>query len=111
MLSLVLAAALAQAAPAPVLTFDEAIAQAQERNLELKVAQARLSQAQLLSRKVWAGYLPSIAVGGSYQLNNVAASISLPTGYYVRDLVAPQGPAFDPARDPGIDNPPGKQTS
>src|SRR5438067_13875205 len=109
MLALVLAAALAQTSP--VLSYDAALAQAKERNLDLKAMQARLDQSRLLSRKAWAGYLPTLTVGGSYQHNNVEAKISLPTGYYVRDVAAPQGPVFDPSRDPGLDNPPGKQTS
>jgi outer membrane protein TolC len=81
-----------------ILPFDEAMRQAEERNLDLKAAQARLSQAQLISRKAWAGYLPQVSVGGSYTRNNAEAVIRLPTGYWVRDVGQQVGPDFDPAQ-------------
>ncbi len=95
----------------PVLTLDEALKQASERNLDLQAAQARLDQAKTASRKVWANYLPQLSVGGSYNWNSSDAKLVMPTGYYIRDVGAPQGPPFDPTREPGLDNPPGAQTS
>ncbi len=105
-----LAALLAGAAPAPLLTFDDALKRAEEHNLDLKVAQAKLAQAHELSRKLWASYLPQLSVAGGYTRNSAEAKISLPTTYFVRDVFQNQGPAFDPSRPPGLDNPPGAQT-
>src|SRR6266545_2914853 len=49
----------AQAAT-PVLTLDDALRLADERNLDLKAAAARLRQAQQATWKAWAGYLPQV---------------------------------------------------
>lgn len=106
--SLLLATSLLQAVP--VLTLEEALRQANEQNLDLTAARARLDQSQLLSRRAWANYLPQLSVSGTYTYNSNEATIALPTGYIVRDVGAPQGPAFDPAREPSVDNPPGAQT-
>lgn len=104
--------ALAASAGAPeVLTLDGALSQARERNLDLKVAQARLDQVKEISSKVWAGYLPQINAGGAYTHNNVEAKIALPTGYWIREVGKPQGPVFDPTKPPGLGNPPGGQTT
>lgn len=94
-----------------VLTLDGALESASARNLDLLSARARLTQADEISNKVWAQYLPQLSVAGNYTYNSVEAKIGLPTGYFVRDVVQPQGPEFDPSRDPGVDNPPGRQTS
>lgn len=93
------------------LTLEQALEAAEKNNLDLVAARARLDQSAELSRKVWANYLPSISAGANYQYNNVEARIALPSGYYIRDVFQPQGPAFDPTREPGIDNPPGAQTN
>jgi outer membrane protein TolC len=50
----------------PVLTLDEALTEARQKNLDLKAAQARLTQAQQASSRAWAGYLPSIIASGGY---------------------------------------------
>ncbi len=95
--SLALALALAQAAAAPstpaapeapALTLEQALKEADQKNLDLKAAQARLDQAHEISKKVWSNYLPQITAGGSYTRNQYPASFSLPTGYYIRDLGA-----------------------
>lgn len=91
----ILAAALPPAAE--TLTFDDAIAQASQRNLDLQSAQARLSQANETARKVWAAYLPQIGVGGSYTRNSVQAKITLPVAYAVRNTGVNVPPANDPA--------------
>ncbi len=96
---------------APVLTLDEAIQQAQTQNLDLVIARERLTQAKEASRKAWSGYLPQLSVGGSYTFNSTDATLQMPVGSLIRDVGVPQGPAFDPSREPGIDNPPGAQTS
>lgn len=110
-----LAVVLLGAAPGsdvPVLGLDEALKVAKERNLDLKVAQARLAQAREVSRKVWAGYLPQVSVGGSYTRNSAEAKIQLPTGYYIRNVGMPQGPVRgDPSQPYTPDNPPGDQTT
>lgn len=74
LLALTLAATLA-AAPPPVLTLEDALIQARKENLDLKAAQARLRQADTASRKAWAGYLPTIAVGAAIIRNSNAAVI------------------------------------
>lgn len=70
---------------APVLTLDEALRLAGERNLDLKAAEARLRQADELSWKAWSGYLPQLTVTGTYTVNQFETSISLPSGYYIRE--------------------------
>ncbi|MFN7135522.1 MAG: TolC family protein, partial [Myxococcales bacterium] len=101
----------AQAPAQPVLTFDEALAAAEERNLDLKAAQARLDQANELSRRAWAGYLPQLSVGGQYTYNSVEARLSLPTGYNIRDVGVPTSGPSDPSLPPSVDNPPGQPTN
>lgn len=109
--SLVMVVLAQTAAPAgETLTLRQALETAQKQNLDLKVAQARLDQSQLISRKVWAGYLPTITVGGSYTYNSTEARIRLPQGYYIRDVGQPQGPAFNPSQEISETNPPGAQT-
>jgi outer membrane protein TolC len=66
MISLLAALTLTVSAATPVLTLDEALKAARENNLDLKVARARLEQSQLLTRRAWAGYLPTVAVGATY---------------------------------------------
>ncbi|HEX8823422.1 MAG TPA: TolC family protein [Archangium sp.] len=70
----------AAAATPPVLTLDQALEAARQNNLDLKVARARLQQAQLLSRRAWAAYLPTVSVGGSYTRNSDEAVVALPGG-------------------------------
>ncbi|MFZ5468289.1 MAG: TolC family protein [Myxococcota bacterium] len=95
----------------PVLTLEAALQGASERNLDLKAAHARLAQVREASRKVLAAYLPQLSVGGTYTRNSVEAKIALPTGYFIRDVVQPQGPVFDPGQPVSAENPPGLQTS
>lgn len=52
---------------APVLTLDEALAIAAERNHDLAVLRARLDQADEISWKAWSRYLPQAAVVGALQ--------------------------------------------
>jgi outer membrane protein TolC len=62
-----LALALAQAGPAPtVLTLDDALRLARERNLDLKVLGAQLAQADEISAKAWSRYLPQATATGTY---------------------------------------------
>jgi outer membrane protein TolC len=84
--ALIVALAAAQSVAAgPTLTLEDALKQAGEKNLDLKVAQARLAQAHEISSKVWANYLPQIALGASYTRNSAEAKFALPTVYLVRD--------------------------
>ncbi|MFY0577665.1 TolC family protein [Cystobacter fuscus] len=79
--SLALGAAEApEPATQPVLTLNQALEEAREKNLDLKVARARLDQALLQSRRAWAGYLPTVTVGGSYTRNSAEAVFALPGG-------------------------------
>lgn len=103
LLSLTAALLLAQAQP--VLTLDEALERAATHNLDLAVARARLTQAELISNKAWAGHLPQLSANGTYAYNTATAEISLPTAYAIRDVGVPQGP---PTGDPNV---PGAQTS
>ncbi len=70
----------AASAPPPVLTLNDALQEARQNNLDLKVARARLDQALLQSRRAWAGYLPTVLVGASYTRNNAEAVLTLPGG-------------------------------
>jgi len=60
-------AAPAGAAPATVITLDEALQLAKERNLDLKVLKAQLDQADEISWKAWSRHLPQASVVGSWQ--------------------------------------------
>jgi outer membrane protein TolC len=71
-----LALVLAVTAATPVLTLDEALVEARQKNLELKAARARLAQAEQASRKAWAGYLPHVVASGAYTRN--AFEVELP---------------------------------
>ncbi len=84
-----LALALAVTTAGPVLTLDEALAEAQRKNLDLKAARARLEQAEQASSKAWAGYLPSLTATGAYTRNSNEARIQLPVGSNIRDVGAP----------------------
>lgn len=88
----------ARLAPAdlPVLSFEEALAQAEKQNPDLDVARARLRQAQTLGAQAWSGYLPQVTAQGGYTRNSSAAELTLPTRYGVRDTGVPQGPEEDP---------------
>jgi outer membrane protein TolC len=88
-MSPLLALALAATTATPVLTLDEALAEAQRKNLDLKVVQARLEQAEQTSRKAWAGYLPTITASGAYTRNSDEARIQFPVGNIVRDVGEP----------------------
>ncbi len=82
--SLVLALSLGQAGP--VLTLDDALREAEAKNLDLKAAREKLTQSKEISRKVWAAYLPTLTVGASYTRNNVAANLNLPVAYGIRNI-------------------------
>jgi outer membrane protein TolC len=84
-----LALALTVSTAVPVLTLDEALAEAQRKNLDLKVARARLAQAEEASSKAWSGYLPTVTASVAYTRNSDEASFSLPTETVVRDVGTP----------------------
>jgi outer membrane protein TolC len=75
-----------------VLTLDDALGRAAEANLDLAAARARLDQAREELRKAWSAQLPQVTAGASFTRNDRAASLTLPTGFWVRDTGAPQGP-------------------
>jgi len=70
--------ALAVSTATPVLTLDEALTEARQKNLDLRVARARLQQSQVLAQKAWASYLPTLSVGASYTRNSTETRISFP---------------------------------
>lgn len=56
------------AAPgAPVITIQEALRIASERNLDLQVLKAQLAEANEISWKAWSGYLPHATLSAAYQ--------------------------------------------
>jgi outer membrane protein TolC len=83
----------ATAPPAgPVLTLDDALRRGAQANLDLEAARARLEQARAGVAKAWSHHLPQVTAGASYTRNSEAASVTLPTGFWVRDVGALQGP-------------------
>lgn len=91
-------AAAASGAPA-VLTLEQAVKQARENNLDLKVAQARLKQAHEASWQAWSNYLPHITAGGAFTHNSYESKLTLPVTWLVRDgtqAYQDTQPAFDP---------------
>ncbi len=74
---------LGQAAPSPapqpalpVLTLDQALREAQAKNLDIKQARARLDQANQASWKAWSYYLPQASANATYTRNEVEAVIA-----------------------------------
>ena len=63
-----------------VITLEQALKLAGERNLDLKAAQARLRQADELSVQAWSGYLPQVVASGTYTRNQPEAT--LPAGTF-----------------------------
>src|SRR5690242_17530779 len=105
-----LAVTLAVSAATPVLTLDEALDAARQNNLDLKVARARLEQSRLLSNRAWAGYLPTVSIGGSYTRNSneilLGASVIQPLNQFAAQAEVRQAliaPSLWPAiRNAGI---------
>jgi outer membrane protein TolC len=93
-----LALTLAVMTAGPVLTLDEALAEAQAKNLDLKAARARLEQAEQASRKAWSGYLPTLTASGAYTRNSNEARVQFPLGNVVRDVGTPTS---EPGAGPG----------
>ncbi len=77
---------------APVLTLDEALRLADERNLDLKAAAARLRQAQQATWKAWAGYLPQVTAQATYTRNGEAVNIPFPTSLTTPPTATPPAP-------------------
>jgi outer membrane protein TolC len=74
---------LAQAAPAPLLTYDDAIRQALARNLDLQAAQARLDQAKTIGWKAWSAQLPQVAAGATWTHNSASSVVELPVQFAI----------------------------
>ncbi len=70
-----LALSLAQAPQ--TLTLQQALQRADDVNLDLKAAQARVAQAKANVWKAWSGHLLQIGAAGTYTVNNTAVSIPL----------------------------------
>jgi outer membrane protein TolC len=95
-----LAAALLAAQPAPgpgLLTFGDAVREAQARNLDLQAARARLDQARTLGWKAWSYHLPQIVASGTDTRNSAAVPIDLrpivPQPIVFQPLIALSGQA------------------
>lgn len=80
-------APMAQVAPAtvsargpeyPLLTFTEALDQAEKQSPSLEATRARLQQADELSAKAWSGYLPHITANGTYTRFPEELSFAIP---------------------------------
>ncbi len=99
---------------APVITLEQAINIAQKNNLDWKIAQARLRQAQEISRKVWSNYLPHIEAIGTYTRLNEQQTLPQPVGFLIRDTGAAasqNGPEYDPSQPVSAENPPGQPSA
>lgn len=77
-------------AAAPNLTLEDALREAQAKNLDLKVARARLDQSKELHWKAWSAYLPQISATGTYTHNelgdvNVPFPVFSDTGAFQRN--------------------------
>ena len=81
------------AAKRKVLTLREAIDSARRQNLEIQQLDARVQAARQLTWKAWSTYLPQINAGVQLARNQYEVSFALPSGYWVRDMGTPQGPA------------------
>lgn len=92
-----------------ILTLDQALSLARERNPDLQAAQARLAKANELGNRVLAAYLPQISVGGGYTYNSVEAVFELPAVWHVRRGFE-SGPPYDPEQPMSPENPPGLGT-
>jgi hypothetical protein len=82
-----------------VLTLDQALAEAESQNPDLRAARARLRQSEELGAEAWSAYLPNVTASGGYTRNAYAASFPAATGYVVRDLGVPQGGANLPGTE------------
>jgi multidrug efflux system outer membrane protein len=106
--------------PRTVLTLDAALAEAQEKSLELRIAREKLAQARTLSRKAWSYYLPQVGVSGGYTWNSEEVVLDLPTSFAIREVVDPRtgqpvnwpvgSQPQDPTRPISASNPPGLPT-
>src|SRR6266545_7952387 len=67
----------APAQPAAVLTLDEALKLAEQRNIDLKAAAARLRQAEQGYWKAFSGYLPQVTAQGTYTRNGESATFPI----------------------------------
>jgi hypothetical protein len=88
------------------LTLEDALARAASENLDLRVANARLAQANTISRQVWSGQLPQITASARYTRNETEAAIQLPVGFAVRERTGGANePPADAADLPGAPSP------
>lgn len=81
----------------PILTLAQALQEAEKRNPTLAEARTQLAQAQLYSRKAWAGYLPQISVGASYTHNSEPTATVTPSTVQNTDPTTMSGLAFSDA--------------
>jgi outer membrane protein TolC len=79
----------AQGAPAAqVITIQEALRVASERNLDLQILKAQLAQAEEISWKAWAGYLPRVTASGALQAQRKIVVDTGPNAFGVVQLQA-----------------------
>lgn len=89
----------------PTLSLDEAMREAQARNLDLQASRARLDQARQQHWKAWSYYLPQASAGASYTHNDLPdVTFALPSAFAIRDVGAPAPGSASPAL-PGAPTP------
>ncbi|HUK66988.1 MAG TPA: TolC family protein [Anaeromyxobacteraceae bacterium] len=93
-----------QAIAGPTLSLEEALRQAQARNLDLKAARERLLQSRELSAEAWSAYLPQVSASGTYTHNSYS-DVTFPEQYAIRDCGTP-GCFFDANGNPQPAPPP-----
>lgn len=80
------AAAQAPVQAAPVLTLEQALAEARTRNLDIQQADARLRQAMQISWKAWSYYLPQVSAGATFTHNQADVTLSFPQQTTIRSF-------------------------
>lgn len=89
----------------PPVTLDDALREANGKNLDIAVAKARLDQSRQLHWKAWSYYLPQVTAAGSYTHYETDVAFSLPTAYSIRQMPANVPPPEGSLPVQGADTP------
>jgi outer membrane protein TolC len=82
----------------PILKLEEALREAEAKNLDLKAARARLDQSKELHWEAWSAYLPQVAAGGTYTHNSFPdVTVSVPAFVTIRARQGPPGTPDNPS--------------
>jgi outer membrane protein TolC len=95
-------AAISLAQAPTTLTLDEALRRAAEANLDLKAAQAKLTQAKAGVWKAWSYHLPQVTAGGTLTHNDTQAVLPYTVYAQVRTRTGTAGSAGNPTDPPGF---------